>query len=209
MTTSADLVARVRTNINEPIANADPQRLDFEIAQWLQDAQLDYISKIPADAIPELVEEKLAVGNQWTRTADFVKLLHIVVNHTISGTVTRSEQATILNIDEVYITLYNPGAWTGAWAQFRKDVIEFGPNAIGATIRYIRVPANISDCNGNFELDIEHEEPIVNYATAMALAKINDADAERYLQRYVERIQFEHQKYYQPYKIEKVRDNKA
>jgi len=203
-TTVIDLVQRVRSNINESPATIDPQRTDEEIARWLQESQLDYISKIPADAVPELIEEVTASGSSWARAADFVKLLSFQVSHTISGTSTVTEPATVLAIDDDYAVRYYPFLM-GAWAQFRKDVIAFGPNAYFAYIRYQRAPADISDVCATFELDAEHEEPVVNRATAKALDKINDADAERYMTLYNDRVAAEAgPKYYQPLRVEKT-----
>jgi hypothetical protein len=203
-TTVLDLVQRVRSNINESPATIDPQRTDDEIARWLQESQLDYISKIPADAVPELIEEVVSGDSSWTRAADFVKLLSVQVSHTISGTSTITEPATILSIDDDYQVQYYPFL-LGAWAQFRKDVIAFGPNAYLAYIRYQRAPADISDVCATFEMDAEHEEPIVNRATAKALSKINDADAERYMTLYNDRVAAEAgPKYYQPLRVEKT-----
>lgn len=203
MTTSADLIARVRSNIAETEATIDPQRTDVELARWLNDGQLDYVSKIPADAVPELIEEATPTGSTWTRPDDFMKLLHIVVNHTLSGSTSLSEEATILAVDEVYLTLNYPTGY-GAWAQFRKDVIAFGPNAFSATVRYIKVPEDISDPCAVFELDPEHEEPVVNYATAKALNKINDADSSKYMDFYANRVNAENGKYYVPFRVEKT-----
>jgi hypothetical protein len=203
VTLSAEMVERVRSQINEPASTTDSLRTDFEIAQWLQDGQLDYISKIPVDALPETIEEEAPVGDTWTRPDGFVKLLVILVNHAISSTVTQQEEATVLSVDESYLTLYYPGG-LGTWAQFRKNVIAFGPNATGATIRYQKVPTNISDPCATFGLNVEHEEPIVNYATAKALAKINDADAERFMALYNDRVAAENNKYPKPYRAEKA-----
>ena len=203
-TTVIDLVTRVRSNLNETPATIDPQRTDEEIARWLQDSQLDYISKIPADAVPELIEQVTASGTSWTRAADFIKLLSVQVSHTISGTSTLTEPATVVAIDDDYLVQYYPFLM-GAWAQFRKDVVAFGPNAYSAAIRYQRSPVDISDICATFELDPEHEEPIVNRATAKALTKINDADAERYMTLYNDRVAAEGgPKYYQPMRVEKT-----
>ena len=212
MTTSADLVDRVRSGINEPAGNDDPQRTDSEIAQWVTDAMYDYISKIPADAVPELVQQATFSGTYWHITSDFIKLLHVNLTHTITVTgattsKTLIEQCKVLDIDEEYIALYSP-PWAGAWAKFGKvgstKSLCMGPNAVSGTITYIGLPASVASCNVTFPLTMGHEEPIVNYATAMALAKLNDADADRYLERYERRVAAEQgMKYTKRRKVEK------
>lgn len=207
MTTSAELVSRVRSNINEPELNDDPLRSDPEIAQWLTDGLYDYVQKIPADAIPEIVTHATFSGDYWVITSDYLRLLHVVINHTISGTTAFKEQAYVLNVDEVYLHEYYPSG-VGGWARFDKigadQVIRTGPNTIEGTITYLGLPGSLASCNTTFPLDMEHEEPIVNYATAMALAKINDEDAPRYLERYEKRVEAENARYPLPYKVEKL-----
>jgi hypothetical protein len=212
MTTSAQLVDRVRSNINEPAGNADPQRSDEEIAQWLQDGMFDYISKIPADAVSELITQATFSGTYWHIEPKFVKLLHVVIDHAVtpSGATTSTtltEQCKILDVDEEYFALYAP-SWAGAHAKFGKvgstKSINAGPNCLSGTITYIGLPATIASCNVTFPLTMGHEEPIVNYATAMALAKVNDEDAPRYLERYEARVAAEQGvKYTRRRKVEK------
>jgi hypothetical protein len=212
MTTSAELVDRVRANINEPAGNQDPQRSDQEIAQWLADGMYDYVSKIPADAIPECIVKATFSGTYWHITSDFIKLLHVVVDHAVTpdgstASTTLTEQAKILSIDEVTLSLYTP-PWAGAWAKFDKlgstKCIIAGPTCYSGTITYIGLPANIASCSVTFPLTMGHEEPIVNYASAMALAKLNDEDAPRYLERYEARVAAEQGvKYTRKRKIEK------
>jgi hypothetical protein len=208
MATSAELVDRVRSNINEPFSNDDPQRTDQEIAQWLTDGLYDYVQKIPADGAPELVVHSTFTGDYWEIPADYMRLLHVVVSHTIGGIQVVTEQAYVLNVDEVYLCQWYPGG-LGAWARFDRigstHVIRSGPNVFSGTITYIGLPNSLATCNVTFPMGAEHEEPIVNYATAMALAKINDEDAPRYLERYNERIMAENGRYPQPKKVEKER----
>ncbi len=194
--TSAELVDRVRSNVNEPAGNDDPQRTDQELAQWLTDGIYDYVSKVPADALPELVVHETFSGTYWPISNNYVKLLHVVIDHavipmgsTVSTVVT--ENCKILDIDDEYVALHQP-SWAGAWAKFDRigseHVIKAGPTCYSGTVTYIGLPGSIASCNVTFPLDAEHEEPIVNYATAMALAKINDEDAPRYLERYEARV---------------------
>jgi hypothetical protein len=211
--TSAQLVDRVRANINEPFSNDDPQRTDQEIAQWLQDGVLDYISKVPADAIPELIVHETFSGTYWPVSNNYIKLLNVVIDHYVTPTGSTAstlikEQCKVLDIDEEYFALYAP-AWAGAWAKFDRigddHVIKAGPNCYSGTVTYIGIPGSISSCNVTFPLTASHEEPIVNYGTAMALAKLNDEDAPRYLERYEMRVAAEQGvKYTRKRKVEKV-----
>jgi hypothetical protein len=210
--TSAQLVDRVRSNVNEPFSNDDPQRSDSEIAQWLTDGMYDYVSKVPADAIPECIMQATFSGSYWHISSDYIKLLHVVIDHAVTPTgattsTTLTEQCKILDVDEEYIRLYHPPT-AGAWAKFDKygstKSIECGPSCYSGTVTYIGLPSSVASCNVTFPLTDGHAEPIVNYATAMALAKINDEDAPRYLERYEMRIAAEQGvKYTRRRKIEK------
>ena len=124
MTTAASLISRVRSNINEPTGNAEPQRTDTEILQWLTDGQYDYTSKIPADAVPELLQQSTFGTTYWNVPDTFVKPLHIIISHAVQPTgatlsTTLIEQCKILDIDEETAVFYWP-SWAGAWAKFGK-----------------------------------------------------------------------------------------
>lgn len=220
MTTSANLIDRVRSNANEPAGNAEPMRSDSEIAQWLDDGIRDYISKVPADAVPELVCHKTFSGEYWPITSDYIKLLHVVVSHgvTPSGatlSTTLIEQCKVLDIDEEYYALYAP-SWAGAWAKFDRvqtstltdtntHAIKAGPNCYSGTVTYLGIPDSVADGESVFPLTAQHEEPIVNYATSMALAKINDEDAPIYMEKYNMRVAAEQGiKYNRKRKVEKA-----
>lgn len=187
MTTSDDLVSRVRTNINESSTVTDPQRTDAEIRQWLDDAQNDYIAKVPPENLPELFTDTTSVTSPWTIATDYVRLIQVLVNHTISGTTTTIEPAYILQADEVYIVQRYSGG-IGAYAQFQNNKIAFGPNPITADIRYQKHATSLHSAGVTFTLRERHEDPVVNYATFMALNKINDEDADRFLTAYKERL---------------------
>lgn len=210
VTVSAELVERVRSNINEPAANNDPLRSDLEIAQWLQDGLLDYVAKIPADAVPELVVHKTFTGEYWSITDDYLRLLHVVVDHVLTiGTISQTlvEQAYVLDVDEQNLVLHYP-AIMGAWARFDRDdtgehVIRCGPLCVSGTVTYLGFPDSIAHCNSIFPLGQEHEDPIVNYATNKALSKVNDEDAPRYMELYNLRVQAENVRYTRPWKTEK------
>ena len=210
VTVSAELVERVRSQINEPADNNDPLRSDLEIAQWLQDGLLDYIAKVPADALPELVVHATFTGEYWSISDDYLRLLHVVIDHTLtvgSTSVTLTEQAYVLDVDEQNLVLYHP-AIMGAWARFDRDdtgehVIRAGPNCVSGTITYLGIPASIAHCNSIFPLGQEHEDPIVNYATNKALSKVNDEDAPRYMELYNARVAAENNRYTRPWKTEK------
>jgi hypothetical protein len=227
MTTCAQLIDRCRSNLNEPAGNAEPMRSDSEIAQWLDDAVRDYISKIPADAVPELVVHATFSGEYWQITTDFVKLLHVIIDHgvTPSGATTSTtlvEQCKPLDIDEEYFALNAP-SWAGSWCKFDRvqtstisdtnaHVIKAGPACYSGTVTYIGIPSSITvvntttgiTYNASFHLTAQHEEPVVNYATSMALAKINDEDAPVYMDKYNQRVMAENgMKYTTKRKVER------
>lgn len=193
MTTASALVTQVRANIREITADL---RTDVQIRQWLEDAINDYIIAVPADSVPELLATTITATNAINRPADFIKFSHVTVNHTISGTtVVTNDPAYIMRTDERYLAENWPGG-VGAWCQLRAGIIYFGPNAYGATVEYIGKPGEIASSDGaTFPLDLEHEPPIVDYATAKALRQSNDADAEFYEKRYETRIRAEMEKY--------------
>jgi hypothetical protein len=200
MTTSADLVARVRSNIFEVSFTVGQElRSDTEIAQWLADSLYDYVAKLPSDAFPELVVEAVVSAFPWTIPADFEKLIEVVVTHLVSAS-SYTEPAYVLSGDESYLRL-RPIAGIGAWAQIRQVSgtvsIDAGPGATGGFVKYIKTPVNLKPPSATLNLDVEHEEPIVLRATALALAKINDAESAFFMQLYNERIAAE-QKKYQP-----------
>ena len=79
-----------------------------------------------------------------------------------------------------------------------------GPNCYSGTVTYIGLSSSLSSSTSTFPLTAGHEEPVVNYATAMALAKVNDEDAPRYLEAYQARIDAENGiKYTRRRKVEK------
>jgi hypothetical protein len=198
VTTAQDLVTRCRTNINEPSGQTDPLRSDVEIIQWLEDGVHDYMSKVPAEAFPSMQTGKTFSTSSCTLPTDFLKLIVVVVDHTMSGsgtsTVTMSDKAYMLRSDENWLAANWP-VGPGAWAQFQGNSILVGPQPSGGTVTYLKKPGTLSTSSSTFDLPSQHEEPIVNYATAMALGKVNDTDAERYLTSYNMRIQAEKTKY--------------
>src|SRR5437867_1795204 len=116
---TASLVAKVRSNINEPYGNDDAQRSDAEITSWLEDAQEDYVSRCPADSFPELVTESVFTGSSWTIATDYLKLLQVEVNHTVSGTETEITIAYVLPVNGAYIADHYDGG-VGCWARFKQ-----------------------------------------------------------------------------------------
>lgn len=196
MTATSALITRCRTNINEPTGQTDPLRTDVEIIQWLQDGVGDYMSKLPVDAFPTLLATATFSGSVCSFPTDYLKLVEIMVNHTMSGSTTEIARAYALSSDEGWMAA-NWGL-VGAWMQFKGGAISLGPNAIAGTMSYIKSPTVLSSSSTTFGLPQQHEEPIVNYATAMALGKINDTDAERYLNSYNMRIAAERAKYGSP-----------
>jgi hypothetical protein len=199
-TTASTLITRVRTNVNEPTGQVDPLRTDVEILQWLEDAVHDYMSKVPVDAFPTLLAAATFSGSTCNFPTDFLKIVEVIVNHTISTSsstsTTEITRAYALASDEGWLAA-NWGA-IGAWVQFKAGSLVVGPSPIAGTMSYIKMPSSMSTTSSTFGLPAQHEEPIVNYATAMALGKINDTDAERYAGSYNARIAAERQKYGQP-----------
>jgi hypothetical protein len=198
MTTSAELVTRVRSNIYETAgATGELSRTDEEIGQWLADSCYDYISKLPSDAFPELLVETPVLSFPWALPDDFEKLVEVVVIHTVSST-SVTEPAYVLKSDESYLRLRHTDG-LGAWAQIREIggtvSIDAGPSATGGFVKYVKVPVNLKPPSAQLSLDIEHEEPIVNRATALALTKVNDEDSQFYMKLYDDRITAEQKKY--------------
>ncbi len=203
MTAVATLIERVRSNINEPLTNDDPQRSDQEIADWLQEAQIDYISKVPADAFPEIIEEVFQSGGAWTVALDYIKLLQVLVNHNVPIGGSTVETAYVLPIDGEYLAQRWPSG-LGAWAKFHENAIRYGPQAISSTITYQRQPRALGDICVESELDDEHDGAIVLYATAMALNKLNDEDADKYMSAYTTRVEAEQSKHGKESDVERV-----
>jgi hypothetical protein len=198
VTTSQDLINRVRSNIYERIFTAGQElRTDEEIMQWLTDSLYTYIADMPADAFPELLVESAVVSWPWTIPAEFSKLIEVVVTHTVAAA-SYTEPAYVLKGDESYIRLRLTNG-IGAWAQMRSiagsDVVDAGPAPTAGIVKYIKTPQNLKNPNANLDLDAEHEEPIVNRATALALAKINDAESAFFMDLYKQRIAAEHQRH--------------
>ena len=202
--TAAELVERVRTGINEPAANAEPQRTDKQILQWLSDAQHDYVAKIPADSVPDLIKETAAsTGSSIPYPEDYLKAFQVLVEHTISVSVTKVDPATMLEVDEQYLALNYPGV-LGAWALFREGGIQVGPDAVSSVLVYQRCPTPLVDLCDEFELGCGHDVPVVDRAIALALLKINDEGSPSSLELYGERVQAEGSKFGQKVEVEKV-----
>jgi hypothetical protein len=189
MTTAADLTTRVRSDINEPSGQTDQLRTDEEIRAWLQGSQLEYVLSVPPESLPEITVHATFTGTQWAIAADYLKLAQIMVTHTLSGTYTEITQPFVLSADEGYFAQMYDGGY-GAWAQFRNNVIAFGPTPISGTITYLKAPTSLTTfATAVFELGPEHEEPVVNRASSLACAKINDADSEIWMGLYEARIE--------------------
>ena len=190
-------MTRVRSNIYETTgAVGEISRTDTEIYFWLNDAQHDYVAKLPPDAFPELLER--ASGSfPWTVPPGFSDLIEVLVTHTVSATLSIQEPAYWLNDRDSYLALRHDSG-LGAWAQFQKTganlTIMAGPNASTGIVIYRRIPANINGTNLTFDLGEEHEDPVVNRATGFALRKINDEDSDFYINAYNSRIQVEQAK---------------
>lgn len=205
MTTAAELVERVRSNLNEPLRNEENQRSNEEILKWLTEGQHTYVNDIPADSVPMLVTESpVSSGSPIPIPLDYLKPFEVKVSQTISGTTMGTETAIILQVDNSYMVDHWPSGSLGVYAIFREDGIKIGPSASGGQLVYLRCPAPLVDLCDTFELGCGHSDPVVFWATAMGLAKISDVDAERYLAAYQQRVRAENMKFGQELEVEKV-----
>lgn len=197
-TIASDLVTRVRSNINEPSTQVNPLRTDLEIIRWLQDGVSDYLSRVPVDAMPTLLAVATFSGSNCSFPTDYLKIAEVLLTHTVSGTtVTAIDKAYMLGPEDGWMAQNWPGVM-GAWCHFSNGKMNFGPFPASGTVSYIKLPVSMSTASDTFGLPTNHEEPIVNYATVMALNKVNDADAERYLGAYNARVSSERAKYGSP-----------
>lgn len=185
MTTGADLITRVRSNINESTAK---DRSDAEILQWLTDAQLDYLHKIPTQHFPELHTTQTFTGSSCSMPSDYLFFWGLTVTHTISGTYTEDADCFMLNPGETYL-IKNYYGNMGAWGQIVGGKLLTGPQTIRGTLSYLKKPTTLSATTTTFSVGQEHEEPIVCKATSLALLKVNDADSDKYLALYESNIQ--------------------
>jgi hypothetical protein len=183
MTTTAELIARVRSNINESSSVATPERTDAELIQWIQDGQFDYIDRVPGQFFPELNASVTFSGGYVDIPANFYAFNACVISHTLSGTTTAVDECFVIKPGETYLINNYPG-FMGAWAQIRSDDIYCGPNAFAGTLSYIRKPTTLSDTGSVIELRTEHESAIVSFATMRALQKTNDSLASSWKQEY-------------------------
>ena len=184
MTLASGLITRVRSLILESVAN---QRTDAEILQWLQDAQIDYFTKVGILAFPNLTTTASATGGSYTLPSDFVRLTDVQLNHTISGTTTAVDTCYLVQPDDQYLLRYSIAA-LGAWAQVQGGRLAMGPNAITATISYVKEPTALTATTTTFSLATRHEEPVVLRAAALACLKINDTDFEKFMSLYAARV---------------------
>ena len=183
MALNTDLVSRVRSNINEPSTVSTPLRTDAEILQWLQDAQLDYVHRVPKEHFPELITSVTFSGSQVSIPADYQFFFSCTVSHTLSGTYTEVEDCFVILPGDSYLVNHYPTV-LGAWAQVTGSALKCGPNVFSGTFSYIKRPASVSTGSVTFSLGEEHEAAVVAYASAQALYKTNDADADTWVANY-------------------------
>lgn len=184
MTTNAQLLSRVRTNINEPSTVTTPLRSDSEIYQWLQDAQMDYLHRVPQEHFPELITSVTFSGTRCQIPTNYLFFYSMTVEHTLSGTYTEVEDAFMLGPGETYMPIHYPTA-LGAWAQVVGAYINSGPYVYGGTLTYVKQPTSLSSTtSATCSLSEEHEAALVAYATAQALSKTNDADSDLWISNY-------------------------
>jgi hypothetical protein len=185
MTTAGDMVTRVRANINEPSTVTDPQRTDTEILAWLDEALFDYMHKVPQEHFPELTSEKTFSGSACGIPDNYMFYHAMTINHTLSGSTTGVDDCWVLSPGDTYLIQNYPTSM-GAWCQVRGGTISCGPYAISGTLTYVKSPSHLSSTSVTLDIGHEHETPIIAYATAMALKKVNDADAADYLAVYAD-----------------------
>jgi hypothetical protein len=186
MTTANDLLTGVRSSINEPSGQTDPLRTDAEILQWLNYAQEKYIHDIPVENFPELKTYATFSGASINIPADYKLFYGMEISHTISGS-TQSYNCWVFESGDTY--LINNHTWyVGAYCYLRDNKFYVGPSPISGTLTYLKSPNTFSGTSVTFSLDAQHEEPIVNYASALALDKVNDSDAERYFGYYKDTV---------------------
>jgi hypothetical protein len=184
MTTNAQLLSRVRTNINEPATVATPYRSDAEIYQWLQDSQMDYLHRVPQEHFPELQTSVTFSGTRCSLPTDYLFFYSLTVSHTLSGTYTGVDDCFLLAPGESYMVLNYPTA-LGAWAQIAGAFINAGPNVYSGTLTYVKTPVSLGSTSSvTLSLSEEHESALVAYATAQALSKTNDADSDLWISNY-------------------------
>jgi len=187
MTTSSDLMSRVRTNINEPATTSDPLRTDQEIYFWLDEALFDYMHKVPQEHFPELTTYASFLGSNVALPDDYMFFHGLTVARTYTSTLYDVADCFLLSPGETYLKIHYPGS-IGAFCQVIGSTISTFPNVSSGTLTYVRSPAHISTNSITFEIGHEHETPIINYATAMALGKVNDADASAYMALYNDNV---------------------
>jgi len=183
-TTSTQLLSRVRSNINEPSA---AQRTDAEIYQWLDEGLFDYMHKVPQEHFPELTTSKTFTGSAVGLPTDYMFFHSCTVNHTLSGTYTGVDDCYVVPPGDSYLPNFYPCA-LGAWCQITGNTLSCGPQIINGTLTYVKTPTHLSTASATLDIGAEHETPIVNYGTMMALLKINDADADAFKKLYDDNV---------------------
>ena len=141
-------------------------------------------------------------GGSVTKPTDFLKILQIEVNHTVSGTETEITTCFLLPSDGGYVADHYDGG-IGAWAHFRQGAYYVGPSVISGTLTYQRRPVTLATGCPTLDLADEHAGAIVDFATAKALDKLNDADSDKYMRSYELRVQAENKKFGIVYEVEK------
>ena len=186
------MVIKCRSLLNEPLGQNDPQRTDPEILQWLDDATTDFISKVVADAFPELVKEVTFLGSTWTIPSDYLKLLQVRATHLVDSE-SVEETVQILGVDNEYILDSFAGS-LGIFAVFDAAKLKLTSDVVQGRVKYLSKPASFVQCEES-SLKPEFDDPIINRTVAFALSKINDEGADFYLGRYNERIAAENERY--------------
>src|ERR1041384_2746251 len=141
MTTSPqEIILRCRSLLNEPLGQTDPQRTDGELLEWADDAVNDLMSKLPADAFPELVKEVTFLGATWEIPTDYIKLLQIRATHLVDDE-SVEETVQILGVDEEQLLDAFLGEM-GVFAIFDEAQLKFTSDIVGGRVKYLAKPAS-------------------------------------------------------------------
>ena len=188
MTTAADLISRVRSCIHEPSNITYPRRTDTEILQWLEDALLDYMHRVPQEHFPELTASQTFSGSAVALPSDYMFFHSCTISHTLSGTLTGKDECYIIGVGDSYLVNNFPG-YMGAWAQISGNTITCGPNVYSGTLTYVKSPTTMSTTSTTFSLGMEHEAALVDFAASKALLKVNDADSDKWMALYMAAVE--------------------
>ncbi|HCV42681.1 MAG TPA: hypothetical protein DGH68_04290, partial [Bacteroidetes bacterium] len=160
--TNGELVTRVRSNINEPSTVTTPLRTDAEIIQWINEAVMNYLHRVPQEHFPELTASKTFSGSVCGLPTDYLFFHSCTVTHTLSGTYVAVDDCFVLPVGDTYLLTYYPSV-LGAYAQITGNTMTCGPSVVSGTFTYVKHPQASTNSSSTFDLGTEHEMPIVAY----------------------------------------------